>query len=357
MRPLSRSLTIAVVIAAALSFCADAGAANVVVGPSLTSGEWLWEECEFTACTFVNDDLGGTGPNLASPVNGAVVRFSVLGGATPGTYRVSTMNTTESGAVFIFKKRSVPVTVVPSEGLETYATSLPISAGQTIGLSMSEGASVAFLEGVGRFSRWASEPPETGASLENSSHPEVVGFNAEIQPAPTITGLGATSGPPAGTTVTITGTDLEGVSSVKFGSAAATVTADSETQISAVAPAIPVLASVGANPTTEVVPVTVTTVAGTATSPQQFTYVIPPAPASKIQCVVPNLAGKKLAAAKKALANAHCALGKVKKLGGATPKSGKVSKQGSKAGAKLAEGSKVAVTLKPAKPAGKKHKK
>jgi hypothetical protein len=44
----------------------------------------------------------------------------------------------------------------------------------------------------------------------------------------------------------------------------------------------------------------------------------------------------------------------VTKLGGATAKSGKVSKQGAKVGAKVAVGTKVDLTLKPPKPAHKK---
>jgi beta-lactam-binding protein with PASTA domain len=71
---------------------------------------------------------------------------------------------------------------------------------------------------------------------------------------------------------------------------------------------------------------------------------------------VPNVVGKKLKAATKALENAKCKLGTVKKLAGATPKSGKVSKQGAKPGSQLAVNAKVAVTLKPAKPAAKKPK-
>jgi hypothetical protein len=349
LRLATRSLLVAAVAAAALAFCGSAGAANVVIGPSLTSGEWFWEECEFTACTFVNEDLGGTGPNLVSPVTGAVVRFSVIGGATPGTYRLSAME--QAGApLFIFKKRSAAVTVVPSENVETYATSLPITAGQTIGLSMSKGASVAFLEGTGRYARWASEPPETGPSGFNSSWPEVAGFNAEVQPAPTVTSLGVASGPTGGgTSVPISGTDFANVSGVSFGSVpAASFSVTSEGTLTAVAPP---RAAAGA------VSVTVTTVAGKANAPQNFTYEAPPAippPPPVVQCTVPNLKGKTLKAARAALRTAQCKLGKVTKLAGATPKSGKVTKQGAKAGAKVVVGTKVDLTLKPPKPAHKR---
>lgn len=353
MKLLSRSLIVAVLTAAVLSFCGSASAANVTVGPSL-SGSWEPFECGLVAptCTFINEDLAGTGPNLTSPVSGAVVSFSVVGGSTAGTYRLRTANQVAGKAQFIMGKLSAPVAVVPNGGIQAYATSLPISAGQTIGLTTSETASVGFRE-VGRYAEWDTEPPESGQSQAEFRVEEIAGFNAEIQPAPTISGLSVTSGSTAGgTAVTISGTDLEGATALTFGSTAASITADSETQITAVAPA---------NASATTVPVSVTTVAGTATGPS-FTYVAPPAPPVVIatpvaHCVVPNLVGKKLKAAKKALANAKCALGAVTKLDGATAKSGKVAKQGSKAKAQLAVGAKVAVTLKPPKPAGKKQAK
>ena len=80
----------------------------------------------------------------------------------------------------------------------------------------------------------------------------------------------------------------------------------------------------------------VTTVAGTATSPQQFTYTA---------CVVPKLTGKKLKVAKKALTKAERKLGKVRKLKGATTRTGKVKKQSPRPGTILAPGAKVSVKL------------
>ncbi len=83
-------------------------------------------------------------------------------------------------------------------------------------------------------------------------------------------------------------------------------------------------------------PITVTTVAGTATSVQTFTYE---------GCMVPKLRGKKLKASKKKLRKADCKTGKVKKRKGATGATGKVVKQSAKPGTILAPGTKVKVTL------------
>lgn len=350
---LSRVVFAAVVSAvAALSLCANAGAANVTVGPSLTGAGWVSEPCEVApTCTFANYELGGTGTNLTSPVTGAVVSFNVLGGSTPGTYRLRTVTPGETPVSWFFKKVAATVAAVPNAGIQNYPTSLPISAGETIALTASETASISDLEGVGKSTWWEEEPPESGHIL-GISEAEVFGFNAEIQPAPTISSLGTTSGPTTGgTSVTISGTDLENATGVTFGSApAASFTVNSESQITAVAPANASAASVS---------VTVTTIAGKAIASQQFGYVAPPAPpvvtpapkkaAPKLakQCVVPKLKGKKLPAAKVALKKADCKTGKVTKLKGATPKSGKVATQSRKPGVKAAAGTKVNLALKP----------
>jgi hypothetical protein len=342
------------VAAAFLSLCGAASAADVVIGPSLTTGGWSTEECEIASCTVANSELGTTGTTLTSPVDGAVVSFSVLGGVNPGTYRLRTVKPGESPTSWFFGKEAPAVAAIPNAGVQAYPASLPIKAGETIGLSMNSTAALAFKEGVGRSSFWEIEPPESGHSLGLSSV-EVWGFDAEIQPAPTVTALGVASGPTAGgTAVSIIGTDFTSVTGVTFGGVpAASVSVTSEGALTAVAPA---RATAGA------VTVTVTTIAGKGSAPQAFTYEAPPVTPLPIvtvtpTCVVPNLAGKNLKAAKAALEKAKCKLGKVTKLAGATPKSGKVAKQGAKAGAKVAVGTKVAVTLKPPKAAHKKHHK
>jgi hypothetical protein len=84
-------------------------------------------------------------------------------------------------------------------------------------------------------------------------------------PAPIVTGVSPGAGPHAGgTSVTITGSNLSGAPSVKFGTKAATVTADSTTSITATSPA----ESVGT------VNVTVTTADGTSaiSSADKFAY-------------------------------------------------------------------------------------
>jgi YVTN family beta-propeller protein len=91
-----------------------------------------------------------------------------------------------------------------------------------------------------------------------------------LEPAPTITNVNPNNGALAGgTSVTITGTDFLGATAVDFGSTPATsFTVNSDTSITAVAPAA---SSVGT------VDITVTTAAGTssATSGDQYSYTFP----------------------------------------------------------------------------------
>jgi subtilisin-like proprotein convertase family protein len=92
------------------------------------------------------------------------------------------------------------------------------------------------------------------------------GWDLEIiMAAPTITSFTPTSGPP-GTAVTITGTNLQGVTSVTFGGVPSTsITNNTPTSVTATVPANAVTGPIG-----------VTTPNGTATSATSFTVVPPP---------------------------------------------------------------------------------
>ncbi len=348
MKTLSRFLLVTAAAAAMLCFCSAAGAAIITIGPSLT-GSWQSDECGIPACTVVNTDLGGTGAHLTSPVDGTIVGWSVVGGSTAGTYRLGTaLRFSQYG--FTFRKWAPPVAAVPTAGVQSFSADLPVENGMVIALAASETASLGFRDGVGQLAEWEFEPAESKDSLEDELYSELAGFNAEIQPAPTITSLGTTSGSTAGgTSVAITGTDLENATSVTFGTTpAAGYVVNSESQITEVAPA-----NANAAPVT----VTVTTLAGKADARQQFDYVAPPAPPvvttpaprttkATLRCVVPKLKDKKFGAAKKALSRSRCKVGRVKKLNGATGKTGKVAGQSRKPGAKLPAGTKVNLTLK-----------
>ena len=97
-------------------------------------------------------------------------------------------------------------------------------------------------------------------------------------PRPAVTGVSPPGGGTAGgTTVTLTGTGLAGATAVRFGAAAATITAGSATQLTVTSP-----------PGTGRVDITVTTPAGTSPASQgHYSYTTQPKPAQSIAFSVP----------------------------------------------------------------------
>ena len=324
-----------------------AGAATVTVGSPLTLkfGGALGSS---PSGTWANSVLTEPGAHTTSPVDGAVIAWTMTGNYSANKpFELRVLRPGEGGA---YTAVGTSAAEKPSGGTQTFATDLPIKAGDLIGLNVNESGYIGQVEVAGglvvdwfpKFGEGATLAPPYKAEKSE------LGFNATVQPAPTISAVSAATGPAAGgTSVTISGTDFEGASAVDFGpTAALSATVSSEGQIVAVSP-----------PGTGSVPVTVTTVAGTATAPQPFVYVsppappAPPAPAPPIPpaktCTVPNLDGKSLKAAKKKIAAAHCKVGKLTKKEGATAKDGKVTKQTPKAAAVVPAATKVKLTIAP----------
>jgi PASTA domain-containing protein/IPT/TIG domain-containing protein len=316
---------------------ATAAAAPVTIGPPLATTAFNTVTCANPGCTETHLTLTG-GALTTSPVDGTIVSWSLKGAsATPG-YALHVE--TRSGKSLTGVATSATVTPAGS-GLETFATSMPIKQGQTVGVTFPTGSGigVAVVPGVVTGEIAGSLPDgTTGTATEFPN--EEVGFSVQIQRPPTITSIAPTSGPQAGgTQVSITGTELEGATAVKFGSSSAlSFSVASETQINAVAPS-------GTSPVT----VTVTTPAGTATASQAFGYTAPPAPPAPPAptCKVPKLKGKTLKSAKKRIRAADCRVGKLTKKEGATAKDGEVVKQVPKPGATVPTTTKVKVTLAP----------
>lgn len=217
--------------------------------------------------------------------------------------------------------------------VNTFAVNIPVQAGDVIGVLYVGGSETAcsFLTGnPGDVLAYRSGSAPVGGTFtaEDIEEERRLNVSATLLPPPAITAIGPASGSVKGATVVITGANFAHVSGVSFGPVAAqSITVDSENQITAVSPVASAIQSV---------PVTVTTQAGTAASPQSFTYK---------GCSVPNLAGKKLKAAKKKLRKRGCGVGKVKMRGDATAKTGKVVKQNPKPGRLLAPGTKVKLVL------------
>lgn len=306
-----------------------AQASTITVGSVLPSG--------FTSKPFgekqtlLNTALPEKGANLVSPVSGAIVRWR-LQGAKGGPFLLRVLHPNGTGA---YTATGTSTAVTPADaGLQTFTANLPVHTGDLIGIdptNATDEIGVAEVPGAGFASIFptpfdgATVParePKSGVELE---------LSAEVQPTPAITSVSASTGSIAGgTSVKITGTDFTAASAVKFGDTpAASFAVVSETEMTATTPKATKPGRVD---------VTVTTVAGTSpiASGDRFSYEA---------CVVPKLGKKTLKQAKRALRNAGCKAGKVKKLKGATAKDGVVTKQSLKPGKTRNPGTKVNLTL------------
>lgn len=337
LRPKAHSLLgFAAILVAPFAVPALAPAETVTLGANLQTAIYANQ----FGCTVAGGCTDAqTLPTFIAPISGTIVRLRVRDSSGALTLRT-------------FGSVGSPVgpTVHPeSSAIETFPVSMPIEAGEAIGLDIAKFSGDIGVARPGGTSllTWApalapgeARPPDT-----TSTEFELL-MNVDIQPPPGIATVTPAAGPAAGgTTVTISGHDFKEATGVRFGSAPATTfQVESDTQMTATAPA----AQPGA------VAVAVTTHAGTATAP--FTYEAPspppslsspppPPPPPPSVCEVPKLKGKKLRAAKKRVHAADCKVGKVTKRQGATARSGRVVKQRPPAGSVRPAGTVVRIKL------------
>ncbi len=332
-------LAMALATAWALVMAVAAGATTVTVGsvlpPTFTSAPFEGVRSQF------NTTLPETGAAVASPVNGEIVRWKVVG-AVGGPFTLRVLHPNGAGA---YTATGTSQPAKPNgPGIETFPTQLSIRSGDLIAVDSTnptDEIGVATVAGAsyGIFSSPPFEGSTNAPALSKSG--QEIELAAEVQPAPAITHVTPNGGSVlGGEKVTITGTNLAGASAVMFGEvAASSFTVVGEEKITAVAP-----------PQTKVgrVDITTTTLAGEspAVRADSFYYA---------GCTVPNVVGKKLGTAKANLRGAGCGIGKVTKVKAPRKKDGKVVKQGARPGALLAPGAKIplkVVVLKSAK-AGK----
>jgi hypothetical protein len=311
--------------------------AQVTIG-QLAPGTNPAAECEQPAA---NDEFQGavsSGPGYGVATGGALISWSTKAGAGIGqALSLKVLRPTALPGSYLVVAHDGPHALSPGT-VNTFPVSIPVQAGDVIGLGVPAGSGAGAVPTACFFKtgnkadvvNFHETLAPDGGTIQVAHYAEFrLNVSASLLSPPTISGAGVAGGSlKGGTSVVLTGTNFASVKGVSFGAAAAaSFTVSSEGQITAVSPA---------SHKRGAVPVTVTTAAGTVTSPTTFTYE---------GCVVPKLRGKRLKTAKKGLKKAGCKLGKVKLTSGASVARGKVVKQSPKPGGVLAPGSTVNVTL------------
>ena len=241
---------VAMVAATCAGLTATAKAAVITIGPSL-AGSYESEDFENpskTNATIANTSLPTAEGITSSPVDGAVISWSVIG-AKGGPFKLRVVQA-NAGGTYTAVGTSAPG-VPAGPGLQTFASAVPIKAGQLIGLdntNLSDEIGLKKVEGaLYAFSLPALvEGVPTPMKPAPASTKRTVGFNAQILPAPVVSGTSAKHGSiKGGTKMTITGTDLSRTTAVSFGGVAAkSFVVASDTEISAVTPASKKIVSV-----------------------------------------------------------------------------------------------------------------
>ncbi len=329
----SRRLAIAVLCAVsvlALAMATTAQASVISIGSVLPEG--ATSKPFKRVQTLFNTALPESGATLASPVNGAIVRWRIQG-AVGGPFFLRVLHPDGKGS---YEASGTSIGQSPSDaGLQTFSTNVKVQAGDLIGVDPTHDTDEIGFTTVAGASYASIFPTPFDGSIHAPSETfsgEEISLSAEIQPAPEITTISPPFGPVTGNTlVTITGKNLNGTTAVSFGSVpAASFTVDSDTEITATAP-------LAARPGK--VDVGVTTLAGANPNTRFDDYVYR-------ACIVPALRNKTLKKSKTLLRRQGCKLGHVKKVDAPKPgKVGKVMKQTPKPGKILAPGARVRITL------------
>lgn len=329
----SRSRRLTIVVACVAGACAlmaaSAQAAFITVGSVLPK--------EFTPTKFeriqtlFNTGLPQAGANLASPVDGAVVRWRIQG-ASGGPFYLRVLHPNGKGA-YEASGTSLPATPT-DEGLQTFSTNLKIKAGDLIGIdptSAEDKIGIAETSGASFASIFPTPFDGSIVAPSETFSGKEVELSAEILPVPEIASITPSFGSvTGGTLLTLTGRNFDNASKVEFGSTpAAGFSVVSDTEITATTPGV---LRPGA------VDVTVTTIAGENANTRFDDY-------AYRACVVPAVKNKTLKRAKALLRRRGCKLGHVKKVEAPVRKEGKVLKQSPRLGRVLAPGSRVRVNL------------
>jgi hypothetical protein len=213
----------------------------------------------------------GSTPSVTLP---AVTIVSPASGSTAGGSSVTITGTGLAGATDV-RFGGVAGKITGDSGTQITVTSPPstgtVDKTETTAAITADSGTQVTGTGTGTVDITVTTPAGT-------SHLTTADHYTYTAPRPAVTGVTPDGGSTAGgTTVSITGTGLAGATGVRFGAAAAVITADSSTQVTVTSP-----------PGTGTVTITVTTSAGTSkTTAGDYTYTTRPKPPQSISFTVP----------------------------------------------------------------------
>lgn len=214
---------------------APAGATTVTIGPATIANTGMG--LGMGGSTLVQDSAPGG--LVTAPFDGTITTWRIRGGA-PGasSFRLRVLRPA-GGGQFTGEGTSADATDADDHG-EAIATSLPVQAGDYIGLdTVSSGSdipTVDFADNTGEFLAITPRLADGSTAAPTSSETRQLQFNADVSAAaPVVTAVSPGTGS-GGDSVTISGLHLAQASGVAFGGASGGIVSDSNTQIVAIAP-------------------------------------------------------------------------------------------------------------------------
>jgi serine/threonine protein kinase len=222
--------------------------------------------------------VGSTGSSPPRPVTlPAITGVSPASGSTMGGTTVTITGTGLARATVV-RFGGAAGTITADSGTQLTVTSPPSRGTVTTAVISADSGAQSTATGAGTGTGTGTVDIIV-TTQDGTSHPTPADHYTYTAPRPAVTGVSPDGGTTAGgTTVTITGTGLAGATGVRFGGAAARISAGSSTQITVISP-----------PGTGTVTITVTTRAGTSktTANGRYSYSTRPKPTQSISFTAP----------------------------------------------------------------------
>ncbi|HEY8584322.1 MAG TPA: IPT/TIG domain-containing protein, partial [Capillimicrobium sp.] len=281
----------------ALPTSAVIGSPAVAPGPTTTLG---------CGPCLLTQETAGAGEVIASPFAGTLTQWTVT---TSGSGQVSlvTLRVPPNGqpGVYLPFDRTAPQPVGPDTQTSQFAASIPVQPGDLISVEATGAVGVLATTSTGGRISTGSVLAADSATFDGTQ-PGTLALGATVMRTPAVSGVTPSTGPLAGgAPVTITGQNLDTVTDVRFGGTPATsFVINASDSITAISPAGAAAGDVE---------VTVSGTTGPGSASGRFGYLLPltPPPPGAERCEVPDVVGRTLAAARRALRRADCALGEV----------------------------------------------